>query len=170
MRNDDDATTTSRATERQGTTVRSRVRAFARSFARFVRVEVCRARARVKSLKSTIARRRGRTRGRARRTSAMNMDGGKFRDTMHSLNYGTVMEAAARNYMEEKTREDAHAKARARARVLDAKELCEVRDDARARGCECDRAGRDATDARRDWRRQTRGGSGRVVATRGQED
>lgn len=61
------------------------------------------------------------------------MDGGKFRDTMHSLNYGTVMEAAARNYMEEKTREDAHAKARARARVLDAKELCEVRDDARAR-------------------------------------
>ena len=79
------------------------------------------------------------------------MDGGKFRDTMHSLNYGTVMEAAARNYMEEKTREDAHAKARARARVLDAKELCEVRDDARARGCECDRAGRDA---------RTRGGTG----------
>ena len=87
------------------------------------------------------------------------MDGGKFRDTMHSLNYGTVMEAAARNYMEEKTREDAHAKARARARVLDAKELCEVRDDARARlrvrsrGTRRDgrAAGLEATDAR--WER-----------------
>jgi hypothetical protein len=82
----------------------------------------------------------------------MNMDGGKFRDTMHSLNYGTVMEAAARNYMEEKTREDAHAKARARARVLDAKELCEVRDDARARAV--------ASAIARDATRRTRGGTG----------
>ena len=80
------------------------------------------------------------------------MDGGKFRDTMHSLNYGTVMEAAARNYMEEKTREDAHAKARARARVLDAKELCEVRDDARARAF--------ASAIARDATRRTRGGTG----------
>ena len=80
------------------------------------------------------------------------MDGGKFRDTMHSLNYGTVMEAAARNYMEEKTREDAHAKARARARVLDAKELCEVRDDARARAV--------ASAIAWDATRRTRGGTG----------
>jgi hypothetical protein len=91
----------------------------------------------------------------------MNMDGGKFRDTMHSLNYGTVMEAAARNYMEEKQREEAHAKARARARVLDAKELCEVRDDVRAR---------DLGAIPWDRTRETRGASGRVVATRGRED
>ena len=103
----------------------------------------------------------------------MSADGGKFRDTMHSLNYGTVMEAAARNYMEEKTREDARAQARARARVLDAKELCEVRDDARAR--ESRTRMRSARDATRLGRaagleaRRTRGGSearGRDARTR----
>ena len=99
----------------------------------------------------------------------MSADGGKFRDTMHSLNYGTVMEAAARNYMEEKTREDARAQARARARVLDAKELCEVRDDARERERERegDGAGLGALDARWDEARRTRGGTRRAVATRG---
>ena len=29
------------------------------------------------------------------------MNGNSFRNTMHSLNYGNVMEAAARNYMKE---------------------------------------------------------------------
>ena len=34
------------------------------------------------------------------------MDGSKFRNTMHSLNYGNVMEAAARNYMKEAKAEE----------------------------------------------------------------
>ena len=33
--------------------------------------------------------------------SNYDMDGSSFRNTMHSLNYGNVMEAAARNYMKE---------------------------------------------------------------------
>ena len=56
------------------------------------------------------------------------MDGGKFRDTMHSLNYGTVMEAAARDYMKEKMGEEARARAMGKARALDARDLCEVRE------------------------------------------
>ena len=58
------------------------------------------------------------------------MDGGKFRDTMHSLNYGTVMEAAARDYMKEKMGEEARARAMGKARALDARDLCEVRESA----------------------------------------
>ncbi len=61
------------------------------------------------------------------------MDGGKFRDTMHSLNYGTVMEAAARDYMKEKMRDESRARAMGKARAMDAKDLCEVRETGRKR-------------------------------------
>ena len=61
------------------------------------------------------------------------MDGGKFRDTMHSLNYGTVMEAAARDYMKEKMREESNARAMGKARAMDARDLCEVRERGRRR-------------------------------------
>ena len=61
------------------------------------------------------------------------MDGGKFRDTMHSLNYGTVMEAAARDYMKEKMREESNARAMGKARAMDARDLCEVRETGRRR-------------------------------------
>ena len=62
------------------------------------------------------------------------MDGGKFRDTMHSLNYGTVMEAAARDYMKEKMlREESNARAMGKARAMDARDLCEVRETGRGR-------------------------------------
>ena len=37
------------------------------------------------------------------------MNGDSFRNTMHSLNYGSVMEAAARNYMKEVESEQAAA-------------------------------------------------------------
>ena len=37
------------------------------------------------------------------------MNGNSFRNTMHSLNYGNVMEAAARNYMKEAEAEEAAA-------------------------------------------------------------
>ena len=56
------------------------------------------------------------------------MDGGKFRDTMHSLNYGTVMEAAARDYMKEKMRDESTARVMGKARAMDARDLCEVRE------------------------------------------
>lgn len=56
------------------------------------------------------------------------MDGGKFRDTMHSLNYGTVMEAAARDYMKEKMRDESTARAMGKARAMDARDLFEVRE------------------------------------------
>ena len=61
------------------------------------------------------------------------MDGGKFRDTMHSLNYGAVMEAAARDYMKEKMRDESNARAMGKARAMDAKDLCEVREAGRTR-------------------------------------
>ena len=54
------------------------------------------------------------------------MDDGKFQSTMNSLNYGTVMEAAAKNYMKEKLEEEANARARPRGCVLDARDLAEV--------------------------------------------
>ena len=60
------------------------------------------------------------------------MDGGKFRDTMHSLNYGTVMEAAARDY-EGKDSEESNARAIRKARAMDARDLCEVRETGRGR-------------------------------------
>ena len=43
------------------------------------------------------------------KTSVSNydLDGNSFRNTMHSLNYGNVMEAAARNYMKETKAEEA---------------------------------------------------------------
>jgi hypothetical protein len=43
------------------------------------------------------------------KTSVSNydLDGNSFRNTMHSLNYGNVMEAAARNYMKEAKAEEA---------------------------------------------------------------
>uniref|UniRef100_A0A7S0KJH6 Thioredoxin domain-containing protein n=1 Tax=Ostreococcus mediterraneus TaxID=1486918 RepID=A0A7S0KJH6_9CHLO len=53
------------------------------------------------------------------------MDDGKFQSTMNSLNYGTVMEAAAKNYMKEKLEEEANARARPRGCVLDARDLAE---------------------------------------------
>ena len=56
------------------------------------------------------------------------MDGGKFRDTMHSLNYGTVMEAAARDYMKEKMRDESTARAMGKARAMDSRDLFEVRE------------------------------------------
>jgi len=74
------------------------------------------------------------------------MDGGKFRDTMHSLNYGTVMEAAARDYMKEKMGEEARARAMGKARALDARDLCEVRE--RAERDDASRARRSRTRAR----------------------
>ena len=45
------------------------------------------------------------------KTSVSNydLDGNSFRNTMHSLNYGNVMEAAARNYMKEVKAEEAAA-------------------------------------------------------------
>ena len=45
------------------------------------------------------------------KTSVSNyeMNGDSFRNTMHSLNYGSVMEAAARNYMKEAEAEQAAA-------------------------------------------------------------
>ena len=55
------------------------------------------------------------------------MDDGKFQNTMQSLNYGTVMEAAARDYMREKVAEDEARGARAAHRALDARDLAEVR-------------------------------------------
>mmetsp|Transcript_8104 Transcript_8104/g.20471 ORF Transcript_8104/g.20471 Transcript_8104/m.20471 type:complete len:252 (-) Transcript_8104:200-955(-) len=42
--------------------------------------------------------------------SNYNMDGSSFRNTMHSLNYGSVMEAAARNVMAERKQEEKHAR------------------------------------------------------------
>ena len=41
--------------------------------------------------------------------SNYDLDGNSFRNTMHSLNYGNVMEAAARNYMKEVKAEEAAA-------------------------------------------------------------
>ena len=55
------------------------------------------------------------------------MDGDKFRNTMHSLNYGTVMEAAARNYIKEKTEEEDKMRAASRVRAMDARDFIEVR-------------------------------------------
>ena len=55
------------------------------------------------------------------------MEGDKFRNTMHSLNYGTVMEAAARNYIKEKTEEEDKMRAASRVRAMDARDFIEVR-------------------------------------------
>jgi len=60
------------------------------------------------------------------RSTTSAMDDGKFQSTMNSLNYGTVMEAAAKNYMKEKLEEEANARARPRGCVLDARDLAEV--------------------------------------------
>lgn len=54
------------------------------------------------------------------------MDGMKFRNTMHSLNYGNVMEAAARNYMKEAKAEEEEAKNR---RVVTHYDLEDLEDD-----------------------------------------
>jgi hypothetical protein len=61
------------------------------------------------------------------------MDGDKFRNTMHSLNYGTVMEAAARNYIKEKTAEEDKMRAASRVRAMDARDFIEVRRERRVK-------------------------------------
>jgi len=55
------------------------------------------------------------------------MDGESFRSTMSSLNYGTVMEAAARNYIKEKMEDEAERAGQRQHAVLDARDLAEVR-------------------------------------------
>ena len=45
----------------------------------------------------------------------------------------TVMEAAARDYMKEKMREESNARAMGKARAMDARDLCEVRETGRGR-------------------------------------
>lgn len=76
----------------------------------------------------TTARRQSETRRRDDEHDETDaMDGDKFRNTMHSLNYGTVMEAAARNYMKEKTAEEDKMRAASRVRAMDARDFIEVR-------------------------------------------
>lgn len=67
------------------------------------------------------------------------MESGSFKQAMHSINYGHVMQAAARDYANEMLASEKDARERERRRgVVDANALCEVReDDEDARGV-CD--------------------------------
>ncbi|OUS45723.1 thioredoxin-like protein [Ostreococcus tauri] len=54
------------------------------------------------------------------------MNSGQFKQAMHSINYGHVMQAAAEDYAREMKMSEREAKARAKAAgVVDARELCE---------------------------------------------
>lgn len=60
------------------------------------------------------------------------MESGSFKRAMHSINYGHVMQAAARDYANEMLASEKDARARERQRgVVDANALCEVREDER---------------------------------------
>ena len=56
-----------------------------------------------------------------------NLDGDKFRNTMHSLNYGNVLEAAAKNYIKDSLADEiVAAEAAGRKQLIDLEDLEEV--------------------------------------------